>query len=676
MFIWRGIRNRFQGKWLAAKAEMEDSMIDWFLHRRIASFRYDGWFQELVPACMERVGENAFAIELGHGLCVRLDVELAKQDAMAWVVRFTNTGGTDTGRISAVLGLDLELSTDSSDSVVWRSLKGDSCDGESFMPLQKSIPVGAAHHVEPTHGRSSQETGFPYFDLACGKMGLVCGLGWTGQWQLDIARDNHRISLQAGQQDSDFHLKPKETARSIGVFLLTGSDDMECLRCDFRRMHRLHFSPSCRLGPRLPMPVAVQVFDRYFYKDPEFATEATQRKLLDSVASCGTFDTFWLDAAWFRSGFPNGVGNYAFAEGFPRGLDPIAKRVHEYGMKFMVWFEPERVCNGSDVYREHRQDASWLLSVEDNPSDTRLLNLGNPEVRTWLLDTLSTFILENGIDIYRQDFNMDPLAYWRAADEEGRRGWTEMKHVEGLYWLWDSLVERFPDLLIDNCAGGGRRIDFETCRRSVPLWRSDTACYPENGLCTWNRNLPMKVSTWHQNQTMNLSRYLPYHASSSWSETAYDFRSGATMGIACTFGFLDDGYDAATATAATQEILRIRDSWDGDFYALTEPTCAEDVWAAYQLHDGETGFCMVFRRKSSENATKRIRLRGLDPKQTYSVALSDERRVPMRRTISGEEMGTGIDLELPVAMTSLLIEYHIQRESKETGTGIGGEGIA
>ena len=70
-------------------------------------------------------------------------------------------------------------------------------------------------------------------------------------------------------------------------------------------------------------------------------------------------------------------------------------------------------------------------------------------------------------------FNMDPLPYWQAADAPNRQGMSEIRHIEGLYAFWDELLKRHPDLLIDNCASGGRRIDLETVGRSTPFWRTD-----------------------------------------------------------------------------------------------------------------------------------------------------------------------------------------------------------
>ena len=88
---------------------------------------------------------------------------------------------------------------------------------------------------------------------------------------------------------------------------------------------REHFSPKARLGENFQMPIAIQCFDRYFQaignskKEDAWATENGQRQTVDAAKKLKYIDTLWLDAAWFYKGFPHGVGNFRFSEGFPRG---------------------------------------------------------------------------------------------------------------------------------------------------------------------------------------------------------------------------------------------------------------------------------------------------------------------------------------------------------------------
>lgn len=96
-----------------------------------------------------------------------------------------------------------------------------------------------------------------------------------------------------------------------------------------------------------------------------------------------------------------------------------------------------------------------------------------------MTDLISQRLEEYDIDIYRQDFNMPAWNSWQrnasgpdGSEEPDRVGLNEMKHVAGLYDFLDGLVARRPHLLIDNCAGGGRRMDLEMLKRSVTFCES------------------------------------------------------------------------------------------------------------------------------------------------------------------------------------------------------------
>jgi len=121
-------------------------------------------------------------------------------------------------------------------------------------------------------------------------------------------------------------------------------------------------------------------------------------------------------------------------------------------------------------------------------------------------------------------FNMDPLPYWQAADAPNRQGMSEIRHIEGLYAFWDELLKRHPDLLIDNCASGGRRIDLETVGRSTPFWRTDG---PRDPVA-------------HQCHTYGLLSWVPLSSTSQDREgDTYEFRS--SMGSALCINWMHSG---------------------------------------------------------------------------------------------------------------------------------------
>jgi alpha-galactosidase len=206
-------------------------------------------------------------------------------------------------------------------------------------------------------------------------------------------------------------------------------------------------------------------------------------------------DYWWMDAGWYVMdskdhpwGWPCTGTWEVDTRRFPHGLRAISDHARARGVKTIVWFEPERVAQGTWLYTNNPE---WLLGKD---GDQKLLNLGRPEVLQWAVDHFSRIIREQGIDLYRQDFNIDPLAYWRSGDTTDREGMTENHYVTGYLAYWDALLKRFPNLVIDTCASGAHRNDLETLRRAVPLlWgssatRTDWPCgcrFTAPGLARW-----------------------------------------------------------------------------------------------------------------------------------------------------------------------------------------------
>ena len=145
----------------------------------------------------------------------------------------------------------------------------------------------------------------------------------------------------------------------------------------------------------------------------------------------------------------------------------------------------------------------WILGGKQGG----LLNFGNPDVLKWVTEHVDQVLLSEGIDLYRQDFNMDPLAYWRAADAKDRQGIAEIRHITNLLAYWDELKRRHPNMIIDECASGGRRNDLEMMRRAVPMWRSDKTMEPIG----------------QQSMTYGISMWLPYFGTGTvaWGDAAY-----------------------------------------------------------------------------------------------------------------------------------------------------------
>jgi len=339
----------------------------------------------------------------------------------------------------------------------------------------------------------------------------------------------------------------------------------------------------------------------------------------------------------------NQVGNwFPNPEYFPNGLAPLGEALRKLGVGFLLWHEPERVYRGTAWAREHRD---YLLGT----GDTLLLNLGNPQARRMVIDHLTRLIREANITCYRQDFNMNPRDQWAWGDPPDRAGITEIKHVTGLYEVWDTLRARFPGLLIDNCAGGGQRIDLETISRSIPLWRSDVQTIAGYSI------------TAMQGQTHGLGLWTPMSPGFCDRQDDYAWRSALGPGLLLVMGDfqkdLSRHFSADWLRRNLAQFEEVRDLFLGDFYPLLDYTLSEDSWAMWQYDRPEKGDGMVlaFRRPGSPFAALTAPLRALDAGATYELRNLDT--AEKRKCTGRELMQSGLPVAIPSKPGSALLVY-------------------
>lgn len=560
--------------------------------------------------------------------------------AAEWVVEFENQGHKDTPIIQDIQALDVMLGTGLSTRLgVVHQLKGDACGEDSFLPFDSALNAGQTVRMAPARGRSSQETAFPFFNVQYADHGLITAVGWTGQWAASLERQQTGPTrLRAGMEQTHLLLHPGERIRTPRILVMPWKGDRQTAHNRFRRLMLAHFVPQ-EDGHPARLPFVLQTFDRYRMR-PGWITEAGQIKAAEMAHALGC-DTYWLDAAWFPGDFPNGVGNwFCKSAELPNGLKPVSDACHRMGMRFVLWFEPERVAAGTQIAREHPE---FVFGGEAGG----LFKLNDPAARRYLTDLLSRRIEEYGIDIYRNDFNIDPLAFWRGNDTPDRQGMTEIQYVTGLYQMWDDLRTRHPGLMIDNCASGGRRIDLEMCMRSMPFWRSDTSCWAGH-------------PEWNQTQTCRLCPYIPLQTACGWDPDAYTFRSSATGGAIAQFGYMEDSFSAKLARQSIAEAKANSKYWYGDFYQLTSAGNDLQEFVAYQFHraDLNAGVIYAFRRPECDTMGLILAPRALDATKTYRVECVDDNRRTAVRTVSGQEiMQSGLALRLPKKGSSLLVRY-------------------
>jgi len=565
-----------------------------------------------------------------------------------WVVRFKNEGTADTPLIENVLVCSVAFTGFPDGPLILYRARGSNAERSDFAPIREVLAEKGEVSFGPSAGRSSDTAALPFFNIAAPGQGIVAAVGWSGKWRAAIKRTKARgLNLDAGMDKTHFRLHPGEEVRSPSIALVfwKGSDRLAGHNL-FRRFVLAHHTPQFNGKPvELPLSHGVGFGGPFPCNEYVCATESYALAMIDRLRQFGIEpDACWIDAGWYENAgrsWWQGVGNWTVNRAnFPRGLKPVTEAAKKWGKGFVVWFEPERVYEGTRLDREHPE---WLTSLPGNPN--RLLKLGDPKALKWLTDHISNFIQSEGVTIYRQDFNFDPAPYWQAMDSADRIGIAEMKHIEGLYAYWDALLARNPGLLIDNCASGGRRIDLETIGRSVPLWRTDYSYFEPNG---------------YQCHTFGLHLFLPCSGTGNNNPQKYYFRS--SMSGAVVLGWELNGtynnasFNTAQAREDIAEFRALRPYFYGDFYPLTEYSTSDEAWAAFQWDRPEErdGIILAFRRPLALAASITVNFHELDPAGDYEVVYEDYGISVVK---SGRELEAGLSIKIPEGPGSLLIKY-------------------
>lgn len=534
--------------------------------------------------------------------------------------------------------------------VALHSSDGSHSEASDFQPRRERL-TSKPVVCESFGGRSSDGV-MPYFNLAAQGGGLIVAIGWSGDWRAAFEQlAPGQIRVTAGLRRARFRLPAGEQVRLPAVLLMSYRGTWIDGQNQFRRLLLEHFTPAGHTPMEL-MPVAVSVHGAFRFND------TSEEKLTGLAAKLAGLklpvDTYWLDAGWNEGGFPKGQGNpHADPARFPRGLGPVGKAVDQAGVRLLVWFEPERAMRGTWLDREH---PDWLLQPSATPDGLRymerggfrLLDLGNPAARQWALDSVSGHLREAGIEVYRQDFNLYPAYFWHTAEGPEEVGLRELRHINGLYDFLDQLVRRHPGLILDNCASGGRRLDFEMMRRCVVLWRSDS-CW---GAKSYPRNA--------QAMTHGLSHWLPLHGLGSHATDDVSLRSG--MGACATYSANLNRPEAVAALRRhLARYLKVRPLFAADFYPLTEWSDDPGRWLAFQFHDPATGEGLVQAFCAGENpsrGTLKLKLQGLDPRRQYTLTDWDE-ATPTRQ-IGAELRDGGLGVRARGQSTAVVVHYRLE----------------
>ena len=294
---------------------------------------------------------------------------------------------------------------------------------------------------------------------------------YSGCFQGEVLKDQlNQTRMMLGLQEEAFRypLETGEMFQAPEVILSYSSEGMNRLSQNLHHCIRQHI---CRGKYKEEIrPILINSWEAAYF---DFTGDTIYE--LAKAAKEVNIDMLVMDDGWFgkRDDDNSGLGDWFVNEKKLGGtLGNLIKRINDLGVKFGIWIEPEMVSEDSDLYRKH---PDWALTVPGrNPVRSRnqlVLDFSRKEVVDEIYDQICKVLDQGNIEYVKWDMNRSLMdVYSSVTRDQGR---VLHDYVLGLYDFLERLVQRYPNLLIEGCSGGGGRFDAGMMYYTPQIWCSD-----------------------------------------------------------------------------------------------------------------------------------------------------------------------------------------------------------
>jgi len=345
---------------------------------------------------------------------------------------------------------------------------------EGFMAIDTRFHRNRYRH--PLVFISNETTGITWF----------CQIGWSGGCRFGIDLNRQRDAIEHGGACKDhlaffaevtgysplLVLAPDESYSLSEVHIgavAGGTDDVVNSMHDHIRRSVLTLPSPCLIGCGMGAEHDMSV--------------ETSKAFIDQFAMMGG-EVFIIDAGWQN---PPGEekkwsryngANVPHPDRYPRGIKEISDYCHKKGMKFALWVEIERLGIYCENYEKHPE---WRAKNIYGEAARGMINMADPEIAKWAEDELARIITEYNIDLLRVDYNITIDSVFNMGDcGTGVKECLAQRNCDAVYGMYRRLKERFPDVVFENCAGGGGRTDLGMMKAFNHTWVSDWQKMPRS----------------------------------------------------------------------------------------------------------------------------------------------------------------------------------------------------
>lgn len=540
----------------------------------------------------------------------------ADTDAIARSVRVVNNGG-EALYLTKVMSACMDMDNDDYEVI---TLHGSWARERAMqtVPIRKgkqsvgSVRGESSHQEHPFMAWKSrtatEESGDVY------AMNFV----YSGNFLAQIEEnqfDSIRAMMGIHPQDFCWKLESGASFQAPEVICVYSAEGLGGMTRNFHELYRNHLIRGTYKDKK--RPILINNWEATYF---DFDTE----KLLGIAkqASALGIEMLVMDDGWFgnRNDDNSGLGDWFVNESkIKGGLKYLVDEVNKLGMKFGIWVEPEMISPDSDLYREH---PDWAIQIPGRVGSLArnqyVLDLTRKEVRDCIYDRIAAILRSANIEYVKWDMNRqlsDLGSYGLPADRQG-----ELCHRQALavYEMQERLVTDFPNLLLENCSGGGARFDPGMLYYSPQIWCSDDADAIERLSIQAGTAMIYPLST------------MGAHVSDCPNHTVgrtTPFETRGYVALAGTFGYELDvtKIPEADRKMIPDQVAMYHKYNDlvrrGDYYRIARYAenhyydCYEVV--AKDKSEALVTYVQVLNRPACHS--KRIRIPGLDPEKTYVI---------------------------------------------------------
>ncbi|MDE6568992.1 MAG: alpha-galactosidase, partial [Lachnospiraceae bacterium] len=296
-------------------------------------------------------------------------------------------------------------------------------------------------------------------------------LVYSGNFSVEVEKDQFdqtRLVMGLAESQFSYPLDTGEELYAPEIVLSYSAEGLGLLSHNYHQCIREHI---CRGKYKDQLrPVLVNSWEAcYFDFDGNAIVE-----LAEQAAELG-IEMVVMDDGWFgkRGDDNTSLGDWEVnEEKLGCSLRELSDRVHEKGVQFGLWIEPEMVSEESELYRNHPE---WALQIPGKkPVRARnqlVLDFANPEVVQSIYEQISAVLKYGQIDYVKWDMNRSLSDIYSGSTQN--QGTVFYNYMLGVYRLLDMLTTEFPDILWEGCAGGGGRFDLGMLYYTPQIWCSD-----------------------------------------------------------------------------------------------------------------------------------------------------------------------------------------------------------